>query len=374
MEFATAFVLALISSLFVAVLTVLTQRFHGHLSHDNHAGVQKLHSAPTPRVGGLALCAGFLVGGLSLSGADQMLWWMLCIAAVPAFLAGLIEDFTKRVSVRTRLLAAIFSGVIFCLLTGYQITQVDLPGADWLLSLSLFSLVFTAFAVSGIVNAVNIIDGVNGLASGTSIIILSGFAAVAWQVDDVQILGACLVAIGALIGFFLLNFPNGRLFLGDAGAYTIGFILAAVAVALPARNPEMSPLIGLLALAYPVMETAVSIIRRIRRKGSHPGQPDRLHLHSLIYRSRALKMAQAIGSPHLRNAMAGLIMMGMPLLSSALMLMAYKSTALVWCSVAVVALTYIVIYRKVALLAPLVSFLKTARAIDGEIPKVNKSA
>lgn len=301
----------------------------------------------------MALLVGFLIGGLNLSGDAQWLWVLICISALPAFISGILEDITKRVSVKVRLLAAICAGMIFCTLTGYQITRVDVPGIDWLLSWGLFSVLFTAFAIGGIVNAVNIIDGVNGLAAGTSIIILTGFAAVSWQVGDVGIMGACLVTIGALTGFFLLNFPNGRLFLGDAGAYTIGFVLAALAVALPARNAELSPLIGLLALAYPVMETAISIIRRVARKGSHPGKPDRLHLHSLMYRSRAKRLAQAIGSPHLRNAITGLIMMGLPLLSVVLMLGAYKSTALVWMSVAVVAVTYIVIYRKVALLGPL---------------------
>ena len=152
----------------------------------------------------------------------------------------------------------------------------------------------------------------------------------------------------------MLNFPSGRIFLGDAGAYTAGFILATVAIALPQRNAELSPLIGLLALAYPVIETAISVLRRLSREGSHPGQPDRLHLHSLIYRSRARRIASAIGVPHWRNAMTGLLTMTLPLLSVVLMGVTYHSSALIWASIAIVTVVYIVIYRKVALL-PLVS-------------------
>ena len=363
MTFTAAFCFAFIASVFAAITIVSTKRLHGHLTLDIHPGVQKLHIAPTPRVGGVALFLGAIVGGAFLPAGTQWLWLMICISALPAFTFGLIEDLTKRVGVKVRLLATICAGLMFCILTGYQITRVDVPGVDLLLSFWLPSLLFTAFAIGGIANAINIIDGVNGLAAGTSIIILSGFALIAWQFEDMEILGACVVAIGALVGFFLLNFPTGRLFLGDAGAYTIGFILAVIAVALPQRNPDLSPLIGLLALAYPVMETMISILRRIAREGSHPGQPDRLHLHSLVFRSRAKRLAQAIGAPHLRNPLTSLLLMGLPLLSVVLMVLFGRNTLLIWASIAVVALIYVTVYRKVALLAPLVSLNKRQPAL-----------
>jgi len=354
MMFSVAFFFALTVSFCVATIIIYTKRLHGHLTLDNHPGVQKLHTAPTPRVGGLALLFGAVVGGLILDGEAQWLWWMICISALPAFIFGFLEDLTKRVSVKARLLGTVCAGMIFSTLTGYQITTVDIMGIDGLLSFWLPSFVFTAFAIGGIANAINIIDGVNGLAAGTSIIILSGFAVVAGQAGDGPILAACLVGIGALSGFFLLNFPTGRLFLGDAGAYTAGFLLAVIAVALPQRNTEISPLIGLLALAYPVTETAVSVLRRIVRKGGNPGAPDRLHLHSLIYRSRARRFARAIKAPHLRNAMAGVLVMALPLISVTLMVMVSHSSALIWVSIAFVGIVYARFYRKAALLGPFV--------------------
>jgi len=334
------------------MVIVMTKGLHGHLSLDGHTGVQKLHSSPTPRVGGLALMVGVIAGGFGLSVEFSGLWWLIALSAVPAFVFGLVEDVTKTVGVRARLLATICAGLIFCLLTGYRLDRVDVPGADWLLSHWPFAVVFTAFAIGGIANAINIIDGVNGLASGTSIIILSGFALVAWQIGDMQIVAICLIVAGALSGFFLLNFPLGKIFLGDAGAYATGFVLAVVAVALPARNAEISPLIGLLALSYPVTETMVSIHRRLVREGTHPGQPDRLHLHSLVYRSRALRLARQIGAPQLRNALAGFLMLGLPVISSLLMVVFATSSAFTALSTAVIALIYISIYRKVALLRP----------------------
>ena len=358
MAFSGAFSVALLASLLVALVIIYTKNIHGHLTLDSQAGVQKLHKTPTPRVGGIALLFGAVIGGVNLPPDAFALWAMICVSALPAFVSGLLEDVTKRVSVKARLLATICSGLIFCLLTGYQITHVDIPGLDLVFSFWLPSLLFTAFAIGGIANAVNIIDGVNGLASGTSIIILSGFAIVAWGVGDMAIAGACFVSIGALSGFFLLNFPMGRLFLGDAGAYTIGFILAVIAVALPQRNPELSPLIGLLALSYPVIETMISVQRRVSREGSNPGQPDRLHLHSLIYRSRAKRLADRLGAPQLRNALTGLMLMGLPVLSSALMIVFQKDSVWIIGSFAFVMLVYVVFYRKLALLRPLFAALR----------------
>lgn len=358
MALASAFSFAFFASLLASLVIVTTRRLHGHLTHDNHVGVQKLHTVPTPRIGGVAIFFGAIVGGINLPVEVQWLWWMICLSAIPAFVSGLTEDLTKRVSVKVRLIATICSGLIFSILTEYQIYEADIPGVDWVLSIWPVSIFFTAFAIGGIANAINIIDGVNGLASGTSIIILCGFALISWRLGDVELLGICLVAIGSLIGFFALNFPLGKIFLGDAGAYTIGFILAAIAVVLPLRNSDLSPLIGLLALSYPVTETMVSIHRRTKREGTNPGQPDRLHLHSLIYRSRAQRLAHKIGMPHLRNAVAGTLTLGLPLLSSTLMVFFGHDTPTILLGIAIVVAIYLVIYRKVAL----ISSIKTSRS------------
>lgn len=345
-----ALLIAMLTSFLLALALILTRRLHGHLTLDSHAGVQKLHETPTPRIGGVALLFGALVGGIGLPAAAQEVWWLTGLAALPAFAMGLLEDLTKQIGVKLRLFATIFAGLIFCLLTGYGIDRVSIPGADWLLSFGPAALLFTAFAIGGIANAVNIIDGVNGLASGSAIIIFSGMALLCWQAGDMVLLDICLIAIGALCGFFLLNFPMGHIFLGDAGAYSVGFLLAAVSIMLPARNPEFSPLLGLLALSYPVIETMVSIHRRTIRQGSHPGQPDRLHLHSLVYRDLARRLARSFDAPQLRNALTGLILLGLPLLSAVLTVLCARNSALILAGLALMTLIYVQFYRRVALL------------------------
>lgn len=350
MLFFGVFSVAIIASAVIAVALILTRHLHGHLTLDSQPGVQKLHTAPTPRIGGVAMAMGLVAGGLVLPAEAQTLWWLICLAALPAFLSGLIEDLTKRVGVLTRLLATICSGIALCLLTGMALTRTGMPLLDMATQYWPVAVLLTAFAIGGIANAVNIIDGVNGLASGTALIVLAGFAIIAWQAGDMAIFGICLVIAGAIGGFFLLNYPWGLLFFGDAGAYTAGYLLAAIGVLLPARNPELSPAMALLALSYPVIETLVSIHRRTVRTGTNPGQPDRLHLHSLIHRSLSRRIARAIGAPGLRNPVAATVTWIMPVLATGLAILCAESTLASWIGIAVVALVYILIYRKVALL------------------------
>ena len=138
----------------VALLIVLTKDRHGHLSIDTQIGIQKFHTDPTPRVGGIAIACGVIVGYFFAPIEVQTLLWPLLLAGIPAFAFGLLEDVTKRVSVRTRLLATMFCGVLGWAITGFAITRVNVPGLDWMLDFTFFSVAFTAFAVGGVANAI----------------------------------------------------------------------------------------------------------------------------------------------------------------------------------------------------------------------------
>src|SRR5260221_7905829 len=89
--------------------------------------------------------------------------------------------------------------------------------------------------------------------------------------------------IAALLGFLAWNSPKGKIFLGDGGAYLLGFWLAELSVLLVARHPEVSPWFPMLLLVYPIFETLFSMYRRKFVQGQSPGQPDRMHMHQVIY-------------------------------------------------------------------------------------------
>lgn len=290
----------LMFSFLCSLAIVLTTKWHGAFSLDHTAGVQKFHVVPTPRIGGVAIIIGLLVAYAVSDEAVSELLGPIILAGLPAFCFGLAEDLTKRVSVRTRLLATMASGVLAWTLMGAHVTHIGVPGIDDALSFVPLSVLFTAFAVGGVANSVNIIDGFNGLASGTVAICLVALGLIALGCGDVALANVCFSVCAVTVGFFLVNFPFGKLFLGDGGAYLLGFLLAWLAVMLAYRNPDISVWAPLLAAAYPIFETLFTITRRVWAR-SHPGLPDSGHLHSLVKVGIALRLYPNLRAD-LRNA------------------------------------------------------------------------
>jgi UDP-N-acetylmuramyl pentapeptide phosphotransferase/UDP-N-acetylglucosamine-1-phosphate transferase len=251
------------------------------------SGPQKFHSRPVPRIGGLGILLGVVAGTVALAWREPAAaaWsasFLVC--ALPAFGAGIAEDLTKTQSPRRRLFFTAISAALAVWLVQAVIQRTDIPGLDWVVVFPFGALLVTVFVVVGVANAVNIIDGFNGLASMCVVLMLIGLAYVAFAVDDRLIALLALAGVGAVLGFFVLNFPAGLVFLGDGGAYFLGFYVAELAILLLHRNPGVSPMFPLLLCIYPVFETLFSIYRRKWLRGLPVGMPDGAHLHSLIYR------------------------------------------------------------------------------------------
>ena len=339
---------AALASFLVCGLILATRRWHGRFSEDGSHGVQKVHTDPTPRIGGLGMMVGMFAGWLVqedapvLINADQLLGFSL-LASLPALAFGLLEDFTKSVSVRARLLATMVSGLLGFWLTGYGIGRLDLPGVDTLLGWAPVCVLFTAFAVSGVANAYNIIDGFNGLTGAAMIVAVVAMGSIAYEVGDTELVYFSLIYIAAILGFMAWNYPMGRLFLGDGGAYAMGFLIAWMAVMLPARHPEVSPWASLLACGYPVMETVYSMIRRkLHHKKS--GEPDAEHLHSLIKRVIIRPRFQRFRTV-IRNAMVTVTLL--PFVASIAMtgVAFYRDTGLLMVAFAVYFVLYVLSHR-----------------------------
>ena len=279
---------ALLVAFGTSVLLVLTQHWHGALTADHAHGVQKFHLEPTPRIGGLAIALGLLAAWNTLTGEMLGLFASMMAASVPAFAFGIAEDLSNRISPRVRLLATMSSGVLAWWITGISLTHTGVWGVDQALTWMPMSVAFTALAVAGVANAVNMVDGFNGLASGLVIIALIALAAMARIEQDAAVAGLCMLLVTAILGFMLMNFPFGKIFLGDGGAYFLGFSLAWLAVLLMERHHDVSAVAVLLSCSYPVIEALFSIWRRTHRR-TNPMHPDRLHLHSLVKRRIAAK-------------------------------------------------------------------------------------
>ncbi len=285
----SALAFAFLLSLLLTFILVRYSFLHNSFSTDYDLdGVQKFHVNPVPRIGGVALVFGlvgaFIVRYLKDSDVANFCF-LLLISAMPAFLFGLLEDLTKRIGVKIRLLAVIFSALMAGYFLESWLLSVQIFGIDNLiLAYPMVSILITCFAVAGVSNAFNIIDGYNGLSSMVGFIILGGIFYVAFQLGDFSIMIAALALMGAILGFLIFNYPRGLIFLGDGGAYLIGFWIAELSILLTARHSEVSKWFPLLLCAYPIVETLFTIYRRIIIQRTHPGMPDAAHLHQMIYK------------------------------------------------------------------------------------------
>ena len=195
------------------------------------------------------------------------------------FASGLIEDFKGNLSPKMRLFMQCVATFGVCALLNVYLKDLSL-GFTLPYIIGLF---FTTFALVGVSNAMNIIDGFNGLASGICLLILCAIAYVAYDVQDMEIFYCSLALIGAVFGFFVCNFPFGYIFLGDGGAYFLGFIIGILLVLLTQRQDCISAFFGLSVMIYPVWEVLFSIWRR-KKIGANATSPDNLHLHTLLFK------------------------------------------------------------------------------------------
>jgi UDP-GlcNAc:undecaprenyl-phosphate GlcNAc-1-phosphate transferase len=299
-------VLVGLASLAAAGLLVRTKGWHEPWTGDfEESGVQKHHAGSPPRIGTIPLMCGVGLGivflartGLPHTTDAARTLGLLVLASLPAVLLGLAEDVTKKVPVRVRFVGAAVSAVLAIALLHSRILRADVPLLDSLLQFAPFSMLFTVFMVCGYTNAMNIVDGLNGLAGGLALLMLGATAVVASQFGDSMIVELCVVTAVAVGGFLLVNFPRGLIFLGDGGAYFIGFVLVEIWILLASRNPTITPWFVVAVAFHPTMETIFSIIRRWLRRGpgTHAASaPDMLHFHSVVYR-RCLQLLRR-GTP-----------------------------------------------------------------------------
>ena len=232
----------------------------------------------TPRIGGLGIFVAVVCAYFFENTARADILGPLILAGLTAFIFGFAEDLTKKVNVLTRLLATILAGVAGWAITAISLNHIGVPLIDPLFKHQGLSVLFTAIAIGGIANAIKMIDGLYGLASSMMVIALVTIATIAHSVGDVSLAVASLTVAAAIFGFFLLNWPWGKLFLGDGGSYFGGFALAWSCVFLVERNLSITPFAGLLVCIYPFAELMFSVYRR-KIRANNPTGPDLQQLH-----------------------------------------------------------------------------------------------
>lgn len=308
-----SFLVSFFISALLTLLVIRHVRVHGRALDSDFGAVQKVHAHNVARIGGIPIFVAVLCSAvISIWRVPVLAYSLLSLllCASIAFFGGIAEDYTGKVSAARRLLLTMAAALLAYYLIDARLDRIDIPFGSWPLRHAWLMLPLTVLAVAGIANAINIIDGFNGLASVVTICMLVSLAYVAAQVGDVFVVVTALMVAGAAAGFLIWNYPVGLIFLGDGGAYFLGFVLGELALLLVVRNPQVSTWYAALLLIYPAFETIFSAYRRMFVRGTSPAMPDGIHLHSLIFRrvvqwavgrkeGRALARRNALTSPYL---------------------------------------------------------------------------
>jgi len=268
-------------SFFIFLISFYICKYKKLFIDDPNKKKHAIHKNIVPRCGGIPIYISFNILSIIYKVTINI---FISLAYLPSFIIGIIEDLTQKVPQKYRLISFFISGLLFSILTGYYLPYIDLI----FIKLPLFkvlAIIFTAFAITGIASAINLIDGLNGLASGVSLIASFSFLYVAFQLQDIFLIKALGLFIISIIPFFIFNFPLGKVFLGDTGAYFLGFALACYSIILVNRHTEVSHYYPFSVLAYPIVETFVTIYRRYKRKkekGINFWISEKEHLHTML--------------------------------------------------------------------------------------------
>jgi len=242
---------------------------------------RRVHKKPTPLIGGLAIFCGFIVSVLCFATIDRETAGIL-IGSVIMVTVGIIDDVTDMKAI-IKLLCQILAAAVV-VYSGVRIEHFANPLSAWVgppyIVLNFWlSVVITIFWIVGVCNAVNLIDGLDGLAVGVSSIASLTMLAMTLITQNINVAILTAAVAGAGFGFLPYNFNPAKIFMGDTGALFLGFILACISVqGFLKLSAIISFAIPILVLGLPIFDTVFAIFRRVL-KGQSPMAPDRGHLH-----------------------------------------------------------------------------------------------
>ena len=284
--------LSFLISIFISFLLIyLDQRAAKFGDLNIRDSARTLHTNSISRFGGVAIYLSTLLTILATyylefewNSINIIIFLGFCF---PAFIIGLLDDLKFYMKPSIRLILLIPTPILFFIYGDIRVTNLDLGYFDDFLQIEILALVFLCFAIVGMMNAFNLIDGINGQLCSYLISIIMALKLMQYLTGNIVDLSPEFryftnIFLGSLIGFFILNLL-GKIFLGDAGAYFLGSIVC-VALIYAQQINNFSPWSVMLILAYPFTDLIFSVFRRRYITGGDFMQPDAEHLHHVIYK------------------------------------------------------------------------------------------
>jgi UDP-GlcNAc:undecaprenyl-phosphate GlcNAc-1-phosphate transferase len=255
------------------------------------ASVQNIHRRTAPRTGGVSIFASIACALAFVPSAMEMWYGSLLFASSIVFIVGFAEDIGLNISPRNRLAAALASGLGSVLLLGEWLPRTDLVLIDHYIEFWWIGVPATVIITAGFANAFNMVDGLHGLALGITAIATASLVAIAQQTGDVAVQNLALMLLMSIFGLLVFNFPWGLIFLGDAGAYTLGFVVSWLGVVLLINSSSLSFWSIILIVMLPSCDMLLSIYRRLSCKRA-TFRADRMHLHHVVFRAMRVTLSK----------------------------------------------------------------------------------
>ena len=267
--------------IFVAI-SFFWKKIFTYFSLKTYQSKQRLHQDEVPRIAGLIMYIFLII--VAFFSIESHYLNVILISALPIVLIGSKEDLFHNTSPKLRLIMMTISTGLFIFMLPTNLPEIDLPVINQILSIGFMKELFFMFCILVIINGNNFIDGVNGNLAFTNIIQLISLALLASMLGDIVIAQLSFVLLIPLIIFALFNFPFGKIFCGDAGAYFYGFAISASAIYLFGTYNDLLSWNAILILIYPSIELLFSFIRKKFFENKSAFTADAKHLHSLIFR------------------------------------------------------------------------------------------
>jgi len=281
--------------LFNAILTPLLIRLAHHNRWYDEQNHRKIHTEDTPRIGGIGIYFGFLVAavvaiyvgtlsaaagplGRTMDFGELLIHFLPLIGGMTLiYVLGLVDDFRDLRAVMKLFIQIAAAAIVT--VGPFRVERLTIPFVWYQLELGLFSFPVTVLWIVAISNALNFIDGVDGLAGGTAALATLFFGVIALITGQPVVALIAIGLFGTIVGFLIYNAPPARIFMGDSGSYVLGFILSVFPLILAnGTGTSLNLIPAITILAIPVLDMTTSVVRRLGR-GKHPFSADREHLH-----------------------------------------------------------------------------------------------
>ena len=265
----------------------------------NYFAKQKIHEGEVPRVGGLLFLSSFFVTFIFIKISYLSLILPLLIGSLIIFLFSFYEDLKQSLSPYFRLSILFVGSFVFVFFS--KLPDINISILLLIKDYQIVKILLFILSLMLLMNGFNFIDGLNGLSSFNFISIMSSILYIGYSYNDDFIVKLSTLIIVIAIFIFLLNFPFGKIFLGDSGSYLYALFAGALIIYLFERHSQLPTLLAMVILSYPITEMLFSIFRKIYLKYS-PLSPDVNHLHHLVFKKLQ-------GNLKIRNNIASIIML-----------------------------------------------------------------